>query len=436
LVTGASSAPETNTASQFAVLGLIAPLLAALAEQGHEIPTPIQARAIPPALAGRDVLGCAQTGTGKTAAFALPILQRFASAPKSGAGIRALVLSPTRELAAQIGDSFSRYGRFCTTRHAVVFGGVGQGAQVRELQRGIDVLVATPGRLEDLVGQGYVDLSRVEVLVLDEVDRMLDQGFWPAVKRLVARIPKARQTLLFSATLPPELRGFARELQRDPAEVSAAPIASTPDAIEQAVYHVAPTDKRPLLEELLRDQGLTRAIVFTRTKHGADRVARHLNSASLAAQALHGGKSQGARERALSAFKDGQLRVLVATDLAARGIHVDDISHVINFDLPVDAESYVHRIGRTARAGSSGKALSLCSPEESDALRRIERLIRRPLPVRTAVFSAARPVAPRPAAERLSATSSARVTSAAATPTGRSVYRGGPSRGSRRREVS
>jgi ATP-dependent RNA helicase RhlE len=276
----------------------------------------------------------------------------------------------------------------------VVCGGIGLGGQARQLRSGIDVLVATPGRLEDLVKQGIVNLGSVEILVLDEVDRMLDQGFLPAVRRITAKVAKSRQTLLFSATLPTELRKFAMGLMTNPVEVATEYVASAPDAIEQVVYHVAAQQKRTMLEHLVSDRNITRALVFTRTKHGADRVARHLKSASIGADALHGGKTQGARERALAAFRDGSVRVLVATDLAARGIHVDGISHVINFDLPVDAESYVHRIGRTARAGATGTAYSLCSVEERDVLRRIEKLIQRRLPVRETPQLA--PSAPRP----------------------------------------
>jgi ATP-dependent RNA helicase RhlE len=385
-----------NASTGFSGFGLIEPLLDALARLGHQEPTPIQKKAIEPALAGRDILGCAQTGTGKTAAFTLPLLQRLcceeprhsvAAAPGKRvtcAPIRALVLSPTRELAAQIDESLGLYGEYCDIRHTMICGGVGMQSQVRELRRGVDVLVATPGRLEDLMNQGLVNLSSVEILVLDEVDRMLDQGFLPAVRRITSKLPKPRQTLLFSATLPSELRKLALVLLSNPVEVTAEQVASTPDSIEQIVYHVDPQRKRQMVEHLLRGHDMARALVFTRTKHGADRVARHLRTASIGADALHGGKSQASRERTLAAFRDGTLKVLVATDLASRGIHVDGISHVINFDLPVDADSYVHRIGRTARAGASGKALSLCTAEERDTLRRIERLIQRRLPVQEA----------------------------------------------------
>jgi len=397
------------TSTGFLQFGLIEPLLAALARLGHVEPTPIQRKAIEPALAGRDVLGCAQTGTGKTAAFALPLLQRLCcEAPRhhvveiqgkhtTRTPIRALVLSPTRELAAQIDESLGLYGEYCDIRHTMVCGGVGIQGQVRELRRGVDVLVATPGRLEDLVKQGLVDLRSIEILVLDEVDRMLDQGFLPAVRRITAILPKTRQTLFFSATLPPELRRLALVLLSDPVQVAAEQVASTPDSIEQIVYHLDSQRKRQMVEHLLRGRDVARALVFTRTKHGADRVARHLRTASIGADALHGGKSQASRERTLAAFRDGSLKVLVATDLASRGIHVDGISHVINFDLPVDADSYVHRIGRTARAGASGKAMSLCTAEERDTLRRIEKLIQRRLPVQELPpFVAAAPKAPAP----------------------------------------
>jgi ATP-dependent RNA helicase RhlE len=364
----------------FQEFGLKTALLENLRLLGHAAPTPIQRKAIPPALAGKDVLGCAQTGTGKTAAFCLPLLQRFDDGSGRRPGnVRALVLSPTRELAAQIGKSLAEYGTHCRVSHTVVFGGVGQSNQARDLRRGVDVLIATPGRLEDLISQRLADLSNVEVLVIDEVDRMLDQGFLPAVRRITQRIRKDRQTMMFSATMPSQLRRLAHELLNQPVEVAADQVASTPSAIEQKVYLIDAQLKRRALEQLLKRGEFTRTLVFTRTKHGADRVARHLQGVSVMAEAIHGGKSQSARERTLAAFRDGTLPVLVATDLAARGIHVDDISHVINFDLPQDPDNYVHRIGRTARAGASGQALTLCSHEERDNLMRIERLIHRKL---------------------------------------------------------
>jgi ATP-dependent RNA helicase RhlE len=384
--------------SPFADLGVRGPLLRAVIDAGYETPTPIQTKAIPPALDDRDVLGCAQTGTGKTAAFVLPTLQglnlplrrrgkpgRGRHAGPSGAGRRtprALIMAPTRELAAQIGESIETYGRHLDVRHTVIFGGVSQYRQERALQAGVDVIVATPGRLLDLMNQRLVRLDRIEVLVIDEFDRMLDQGFWPSIRKIVAAIPKDRQNLLFSATMPKALRPLVAEVADDPVFVSVTPVASTPDKVDQTVHHVADQkDKRHLLVKVLDDDAVTRAVVFTRTKHGANRVARHLDEAGVRAQAIHGNKSQNARERALGAFKKGALRVLVATDVASRGIDIDDVSHVINFDLPMDAESYVHRIGRTARAGRTGKAVSFCSGEERDQLRRIEKLIGRRVPV-------------------------------------------------------
>jgi ATP-dependent RNA helicase RhlE len=369
--------------NRFEDLSLNAALLAAVRDAGFTAPTAIQAQAIPLALAGRDVLGCAQTGTGKTAAFALPIVQRLAEARGLGAGarpIRALVLSPTRELATQIGDAFAAFGEPLGLRHTVVYGGVSDGPQRRALRRGADVLVATPGRLEDLRQAGEIDLRRVEVVVLDEADRMLDQGFLAAVRRILAATPRDRQTLLFSATMPPEIRALARSVQRDAAEVSVAPVATPAERVDQTVFFVARGHKRELLAHLLADPAVTRALVFTRTKRGADRIARHLAAREPVA-AIHGNRSQSQRERALEGFRRGTTRVLVATDLAARGIDVDGISHVINFELPDDCESYVHRIGRTGRASASGVAYTLCDVEERPQLLRIERLMRRAIPV-------------------------------------------------------
>ncbi len=369
--------------SDFAELGLGEQLLRAVVDAGYEEPTPIQARAIPHAMQGGDLFGCAQTGTGKTAAFVLPTLHRLLEKGRASARrkIRALVLSPTRELATQIGEGFKTLGRHTDITQAVVFGGVGQGPQVEALRRGIDVLVAAPGRLVDLMDQGLVDLSSVEVLILDEADRMLDQGFLPAVKRILTKVPEQRQTLLFSATMPAELEPLARRMLKNPERIEVAKVASTPDQVTEELYRVEQAEKRFLLSHLLGDPSITRVVVFTRTKHGADRVARHLERGSVRVGAIHGNKSQGARERALGGFKDGSLRVLVATDVAARGIDIDGVSHVINFDLPMDAEAYVHRIGRTARAGATGKAMSFCAEEDGPKLARIERLIRRPVPV-------------------------------------------------------
>jgi ATP-dependent RNA helicase RhlE len=369
----------------FDTLGLAPALLRAIHDLGHTRPTPIQASAIPAGLSGRDILGCAQTGTGKTAAFALPIIQRLAAVPatRGHTPVRALILSPTRELASQIGESFANYGKYTHLRQAVIFGGVGQNPQVDALRRGVDVLVAAPGRLIDLIGQRLVDLSHVEVLVLDEADRMLDEGFLPAVRRILTMLPRARQTMLFSATMPRDLEPLVRDVLVSPVRVEVTPIASTPDKIEQRIYHVDSKDKRNLLEHLLKQNEIGRALVFTRTKHGANRVAEHLENARIGAMAIHGNKSQNARERALSQFKDGSVKVLVATDIAARGIDVDGITHVVNFDIPVDAESYVHRIGRTARAGRQGVAYSFCSWDERGDLASIERLIRRRVEVVT-----------------------------------------------------
>jgi ATP-dependent RNA helicase RhlE len=367
----------------FAELALTAPILRALDAEGYSTPTPIQDQAIPHVLAGRDLLGVAQTGTGKTAAFALPILQRLSLA-KVKAGPRttcALVLTPTRELAIQINDSFRAYGRHLGLRHAVIFGGVGQTPQVEALGRGIEILVATPGRLLDLMNQGYVKFDRLSVFVLDEADRMLDMGFIHDVRKVIAALPKQRQTLFFSATMPPDIVRLADSILSDPAKVEVTPPATTVERIEQRVYFVDAASKRALLAEVLKDPTLARVIVFTRTKHGANRVAEHLEKVGIGAAAIHGNKSQTARQRALEDFRAGRTRVLVATDIAARGIDIDGITHVINFELPNVPESYVHRIGRTARAGADGIALSFCDAEERAYLRDIEKLIRHRLTV-------------------------------------------------------
>jgi ATP-dependent RNA helicase RhlE len=367
----------------FADLALIEPLLRAVTEEGYTVPTPVQEQAIPHVLAGRDLLGLAQTGTGKTAAFALPILQRLAAGPKPAGRrpTRVLVITPTRELATQIGDSFAAYGRHLPFRHTVIFGGVGQRPQEDALWRGVDVLVATPGRLLDLMSQRLVHLQHLELFVLDEADRMLDMGFLPDVRRIIGALPQKRQSLFFSATMPPEAQVLADRILRDPARVAVAPPATTVETVSQWVYFVDRADKQALLEWLLGDPAITRALIFTRTKHGANRVAGKLDRVGIAAGAIHGNKSQGAREKALGEFKRGGSRVLVATDIAARGLDVDDISHVVNFDLPNVPESYVHRIGRTARAGAAGAALSFCDGEERAFLRDIEREIRMRIPV-------------------------------------------------------
>jgi ATP-dependent RNA helicase RhlE len=367
----------------FDSLNLHEAVVRAVRSAGYEAPTPIQRDAIPPILDGRDLLGCAQTGTGKTAAFALPILQRLATAPKPAGRkpIRALVLSPTRELATQIGDSFARYGKGLGLVHTCIFGGVSEFQQRKALERGVDVVVATPGRLLDLMQQRVVDLRHVEVLVLDEADRLLDAGFEPAVRRIANATPRERQTLLFSATMPPAIASLAKSLLRDPVKVAVAPVATPAERVDQAVLHVERGDKRRVLRRLLADPSVTRALVFTRTKRGANRVAEWLSEGDEFVEAIHGNKSQSARERALARFRKGASRVLVATDLAARGIDVAGVSHVINFELPDDSESYVHRIGRTARAGASGRALSLCDASERGKLREIERLMRQTIPV-------------------------------------------------------
>ncbi|MBI5164196.1 MAG: DEAD/DEAH box helicase [Magnetospirillum sp.] len=369
----------------FSDLGLIEPLVRAVATEGYTTPTPIQAQAIPALIAGRDVLGIAQTGTGKTAAFALPILQhlegkRLRAAPKR---MRALILTPTRELALQIGEGFATYGANLRIRRHVIFGGVGQSPQVAALSGGLDVLVATPGRLLDLISQGHCALDAVEVFVLDEADRMLDMGFIHDVKKIIARLPAKRQTLLFSATMPAAVTGLAQGLLNDCVRVEVTPEATTVERIDQKVLFVDHADKRSLLVDVLKDSAVTRAIVFTRTKHGANRVAEQLQKCGVTADAIHGNKSQNARQRALADFKTGKLSTLVATDIAARGIDVDGVSHVINFDLPNEPESYVHRIGRTARAGADGIALSFCGADEVAYLRLIEKTIRQAIPVET-----------------------------------------------------
>lgn len=368
---------------RFEDLKLIDPLLRAVRAEGYTEPTPIQVQAIPHVLTGRDLLGCAQTGTGKTAAFALPILQRLSAAQRSERHIRVLVLAPTRELATQIGESFRVYGRHTNLKQTVIFGGVGQTPQVDAVRRGVDILVATPGRLLDLMGQGFVKLDRIEVLVLDEADRMLDMGFIHDVRRIINAVPRKRQTLLFSATMPPEIQELANHILIDPMSVAVTPVASTVETIQQSVYFVEKKDKPALLETLLSNKSVRRVLVFTRTKHGANKVVKQLARVPIIAEAIHGNKSQTARETALANFKSGKTRVLVATDIAARGIDVDDITHVINYDLPNEPETYVHRIGRTARAGASGHAWSFCDTEEREYLRDIERLIQLHIPRET-----------------------------------------------------
>ncbi|MBD9241286.1 MAG: DEAD/DEAH box helicase, partial [Ruminococcaceae bacterium] len=368
----------------FNELHLSAPLLRAIAEAGYENPSPIQAAAIPPVLEGRDLMGCAQTGTGKTAAFALPMLDRLNAVParKKGA-VRALILTPTRELALQIGESFAAYGKYQKLRHTVIFGGVGQGPQVEAIQKGVEILIACPGRLNDLVGQGLVDLSHVEIFVLDEADRMLDMGFVHDVKRVIAKLPKERQNLMFSATMPKEIEQLAEGILKDPAFVKVDPVSSTVDRIDQSLYFVEKGNKKFLLPWLIKNlqPPVVNALVFSRTKHGADKIAKDLTKQGIPAAAIHGNKSQSARVAALEGFKAGKTRVLVATDIAARGIDISELSHVFNYDLPEVPETYVHRIGRTARAGADGTAVSFCAPEEQEYLAGIEKLNRRKIPV-------------------------------------------------------
>jgi ATP-dependent RNA helicase RhlE len=373
----------TEHMTTFTELKLSAPLLQALATEGYETPTPIQAQAIPPLLEGRDLLGIAQTGTGKTAAFALPLLQRLTSTDRRAGprSVRALILTPTRVLCVQILDSFRTYGRHLRLSRAAVYGGVSQGPQVHNLSRGIDVLVATPGRLLDLMNQGQVRFDSLEAFVLDEADRMLDMGFIVPVKRIVAKLPKERQTLLFSATMPQAVHGLVASLLKEPVRVEVTPVATTAERIAQRVHFVEKANKRALLQHLLTDKAFSRALVFARTKHGANKVAEQLDRAGVRTDAIHGNKSQNARQKALEDFRNGKVRVLVATDIAARGIDVDGITHVINFDLPNEPESYVHRIGRTARAGNDGIAISFCDAEERAFLRDIEKTIRQQVTV-------------------------------------------------------
>ena len=368
----------------FNELNLSAPVLRAVAQAGYESPSPIQAAAIPPVLAGRDLMGCAQTGTGKTAAFALPMLDRLtASAPRKKGAIRALILTPTRELALQIGESFEAYGKYLTLRSTVIFGGVGQAPQVAALKKGVDILIACPGRLNDLVGQGLLDLSNIEIFVLDEADRMLDMGFVHDVKKVIAKLPRQRQNLMFSATMPKEIEQLAAGILHDPAFVKVDPVSSTVDRIQQSLYFVEKGNKKFLLPWLIKNlkPEVVNALVFSRTKHGADKIAKDLNKQGIPAAAIHGNKSQTARVTALEDFKAGKTRVLVATDIAARGIDISELSHVFNYDLPEVPETYVHRIGRTARAGADGTAISFCAPEEKEYLAGIEKLNRRQIPV-------------------------------------------------------
>ena len=367
----------------FEQLELIEPIQKALQQEGYTIPTPIQAEAIPYVLDGYDLLGCAQTGTGKTAAFSIPIIQNLYNERQHGKvrGIKALILTPTRELAIQIGESFTAYGKYTGVRHTVIFGGVGQKPQTDALERGVDVLIATPGRLLDLINQGFISLKYLDYFVLDEADRMLDMGFIHDIKRILPLLPKKRQSLFFSATMPPEIERLAGTILHEPQKVEVTPASSTVDKIDQSVYFVEKAEKVSLLTHLLKDSSLESVLVFTRTKHGADKVARVLAKANIGAEAIHGNKSQTARQRALTNFKDHTTRVLIATDIAARGIDVDHLSHVINYELPNVPETYVHRIGRTGRAGRSGVAYSFCDAEEVPYLKDIQKLIGKQIPV-------------------------------------------------------
>ncbi|NTV93345.1 MAG: DEAD/DEAH box helicase [Chlorobiaceae bacterium] len=368
---------------QFESLSIIEPILLALKEEGYATPTPIQAEAIPIVLQGTDLLGCAQTGTGKTAAFAIPILQILSEnkVVDKSRKIRSLIVTPTRELAIQIGESFKAYGRHTGLTNTVIFGGVNQNPQTASLLRGVDILIATPGRLLDLMNQGHLHLRDVEILVLDEADRMLDMGFIHDVKKILAHLPKKKQSLFFSATMPPEIVKLAATILHNPSKVSVTPVSSTVEIINQAIYFVDKGNKNSLLLDLLKDRNIKTSLVFTRTKHGADKVVKYLLKHNITAEAIHGNKAQNARQRALNNFKAQTTRVLVATDIAARGIDVDDLEYVINFEMPNIPETYVHRIGRTGRAGAKGTALSFCDAEEKEYLKDIEKLIAKKIPV-------------------------------------------------------
>lgn len=373
-----------NYTLSFKNLNLIEPILKALETEGYTTPTPIQEQGIPVVLEGKDLLGCAQTGTGKTAAFAIPILQNLYNnkhEEKGAWNIKALILTPTRELAIQIDESFAAYGKHTGLKHLVVFGGVSQYHQTASLRKGVDILIATPGRLLDLIEQRFISLQHIKMFVLDEADRMLDMGFIHDVKRIIAKLPAKRQTLFFSATMPAEISSLSKSILTNPVRIEVTPVSSTAEKVEQAVYFVEKNDKRSLLIHLLKDENIKSALVFARTKYGADKIAKELYRANIKVDAIHGNKSQAARQKALTDFKNGKIRVLVATDIAARGIDVDDLSHVINFELPNVAETYVHRIGRTGRAGLSGIALSFCDVEEREFLRDINKLITQNIPV-------------------------------------------------------
>jgi ATP-dependent RNA helicase RhlE len=433
--------PITNSIPLDGVFTTLIPeLQKAVGDMGYLAPTPIQEQAIPFLTKGRDIIGCAQTGTGKTAAFSLPILQYLVTHPKKRVqgSPRVLVLAPTRELAAQIDASIHDYSTYLSLSHTVIFGGVGQNPQVRALKKGLDILVATPGRLLDLMGQGYIDLGAIEIFVLDEADRMLDMGFLPDIRKVIAKLPKKRQTLFFSATMEKQIMDLATTLVTDPARVDIAPEQPAVERIIQKLYFVDKNAKPNLLNQLMKDASLKRVIVFTQMKHMANRVVSKLTSAGFTAVAIHGNKSQNARTKALEDYKKGRVRVLVATDIAARGIDVDGITHVINYDLPVEPETYVHRIGRTARAGADGTAISFCSAQERDYLRDIERLLRRTIPVvtdhtfhceeaRNATGDAARP-APRGQQMRSKQPRSQSAKTGSVNPRSRQKHRSGQSR--------
>lgn len=368
----------------FEKLNIIKPILSALIAEGYTSPTPIQEQAIPIILDRQDLLGCAQTGTGKTAAFAIPILQLLQADPYYGKDprtIKTLILTPTRELAIQIGESFKAYGRNLALKHTVIFGGVSQGPQALKLKHGVDILIATPGRLLDLMNQKLVSLHHVKIFVLDEADRMLDMGFIHDVRKVIAKIPQKRQTLFFSATMPPEIQSLSSSILNHPQKVEVTPVSSTAETIEQGIYYVEKADKKKLLIHVLNDRSIKTALVFARTKHGADKIVKDLVKAGITAEAIHGNKSQNARQNALNNFKNGKIKALVATDIAARGIDIDALAHVINYELPNIPETYVHRIGRTGRAGASGKAFSFCDEEEMDFLKDIQKLIGQVIPV-------------------------------------------------------
>ncbi len=369
---------------KFEQLNLVPQILKALQGEGYEEATPIQAKAIPFILQRRDILGCAQTGTGKTAAFAIPTLQILSKEQHLERGpkkVKCLIVTPTRELAIQIGESFSAYGKHLNVNHTVIFGGVKQYMQTRELKKGVDILIATPGRLLDLMNQGFISLKDIKIFILDEADRMLDMGFIHDIKKIIAKLPQKKQSLFFSATMPPPIVELTKRLLVDPVKISVTPSATTVEKIEQKLYHVEKKKKKSLLMHVLNEKDLKSALVFTRTKHGANKVAKHINAAGIKAEAIHGNKSQNARQLALKNFKAKKTKVLVATDIAARGIDIDELSHVINYEIPNIPETYVHRIGRTARAGASGIALSFCDEEETAFVRDVEKLIKQTIPV-------------------------------------------------------